>query len=199
MAIIVPPIFMLGVLLGKSSWRTLIYNISGVESKMSLFICMCFWWRWWAWTIIKNLSPEEMLQVRAKVATLECLKGQRADLGLQRAWEGNYLVSVILMKEFNKKEQQLKKINFVSPLPLCVLMLRSGIVLRQHLPSPWCPVTCRGKTSSWESFSPATFARYNTPLHHVLVFVLVFSTFLYHFKYWFCRSITSIRQRTEQC
>lgn len=107
MAIIVPLIFMLGVLLGKSSWRTLIYNISGVESKMSLFICMCFWWRWWAWTIIKNLSPEEMLQVRAKVATLECLKGQRADLGLQRAWEGNYLVSVIFMKEFNKKEQQL--------------------------------------------------------------------------------------------
>uniref|UniRef100_A0AAR2ITX3 Myosin ID n=1 Tax=Pygocentrus nattereri TaxID=42514 RepID=A0AAR2ITX3_PYGNA len=49
--------------------------------------------RWWAWTLIKGLSPEEMLQVRAKVATLECLKGQRADLGLQRAWEGNYLVS----------------------------------------------------------------------------------------------------------
>ncbi|TSK14721.1 Unconventional myosin-Id [Bagarius yarrelli] len=47
--------------------------------------------RWWAWTIIKNLSPEEMLQVRAKVATLDCLKGQRVDLGLQRAWEGNYL------------------------------------------------------------------------------------------------------------
>uniref|UniRef100_A0AAR2JYQ4 Myosin ID n=1 Tax=Pygocentrus nattereri TaxID=42514 RepID=A0AAR2JYQ4_PYGNA len=47
--------------------------------------------RWWAWTLIKGLSPEEMLQVRAKVATLECLKGQRADLGLQRAWEGNYL------------------------------------------------------------------------------------------------------------
>ncbi|GAA6110242.1 unconventional myosin-Id [Tachysurus ichikawai] len=47
--------------------------------------------RWWAWTIIKKLSPEEMLQVRAKVATLECLKGQRADLGLQRAWEGNYM------------------------------------------------------------------------------------------------------------
>lgn len=50
--------------------------------------------RWWAWTLIKDLSPEEMIQVRAKVATLECLKGQRADLGLQRAWEGNYLVSV---------------------------------------------------------------------------------------------------------
>ncbi|XP_057213725.1 unconventional myosin-Id [Triplophysa rosa] len=47
--------------------------------------------RWWAWTRIKDLSPEEMLQVRAKVATLECLKGQRADLGLQRTWEGNYL------------------------------------------------------------------------------------------------------------
>ncbi|XP_076743931.1 unconventional myosin-Id-like [Maylandia zebra] len=47
--------------------------------------------RWWAWTLIKGLSPEETLQVRAKVAGLEALKGQRADLGLQRAWEGNYL------------------------------------------------------------------------------------------------------------
>uniref|UniRef100_A0A8C5B4E3 Myosin 1D n=1 Tax=Gadus morhua TaxID=8049 RepID=A0A8C5B4E3_GADMO len=47
--------------------------------------------RWWAWTLIKVLSPEEVLQVRAKVASLEALKGQRADLGLQRAWEGNYL------------------------------------------------------------------------------------------------------------
>uniref|UniRef100_A0A8C2HZF2 Unconventional myosin-Id n=1 Tax=Cyprinus carpio TaxID=7962 RepID=A0A8C2HZF2_CYPCA len=49
--------------------------------------------RWWAWTLIKDLSPEQLVQIRAKVATLECLKGQRADLGLQRAWEGNYLDS----------------------------------------------------------------------------------------------------------
>uniref|UniRef100_A0A8C6M1D7 Myosin ID n=1 Tax=Nothobranchius furzeri TaxID=105023 RepID=A0A8C6M1D7_NOTFU len=47
--------------------------------------------RWWAWTLIKGLSPEETLQVRAKVACLEALKSQRADLGLQRDWEGNYL------------------------------------------------------------------------------------------------------------
>lgn len=33
--------------------------------------------------------------MRAKVAALETLKGHRADMGLQRAWEGNYLVSVI--------------------------------------------------------------------------------------------------------
>lgn len=31
--------------------------------------------------------------MRAKVASLEALKGQRADLGLHRTWEGNYLVS----------------------------------------------------------------------------------------------------------
>lgn len=49
--------------------------------------------RWWAWTLIKSLTPEEALKVRAKVASLEALKGQRADLGLQRPWEGNYLVS----------------------------------------------------------------------------------------------------------
>uniref|UniRef100_A0A8C7SI93 Myosin 1D n=1 Tax=Oncorhynchus mykiss TaxID=8022 RepID=A0A8C7SI93_ONCMY len=51
--------------------------------------------RWWAWTLIKDLTPEEKLQIRAKVATLEALKGQRPDLGLQRTWEGNYLVSWI--------------------------------------------------------------------------------------------------------
>lgn len=61
----------------------------------SLCVCVCvFTSRWWAWTLIKGLSPEEALQVRAKVASLEALKGQRADLGLQRAWEGNYLVSM---------------------------------------------------------------------------------------------------------
>ncbi|XP_019749289.1 unconventional myosin-Id [Hippocampus comes] len=47
--------------------------------------------RWWAWTLIKGLNAEEILQVRAKVACLEALKGHRVDLGLQRAWEGNYL------------------------------------------------------------------------------------------------------------
>lgn len=31
--------------------------------------------------------------MRAKVACLEALKGHRIDLGLQRAWEGNYLVN----------------------------------------------------------------------------------------------------------
>lgn len=66
-------------------------------APLSLFsLCVCvdaFTSRWWAWTLIKGLSPEEALQVRAKVASLEALKGQRADLGLQRAWEGNYLVS----------------------------------------------------------------------------------------------------------
>lgn len=41
--------------------------------------------------MIKVLSPEEVLQVRAKVSALEALKGQRSDLGLQRAWDGNYL------------------------------------------------------------------------------------------------------------
>uniref|UniRef100_A0A3P8XUN0 Unconventional myosin-Id n=1 Tax=Esox lucius TaxID=8010 RepID=A0A3P8XUN0_ESOLU len=57
--------------------------------------CGCFHAasRWWAWTLIKDLTPEEKLQIKAKVATLEALKGQRPDLGLQRSWEGNYLVS----------------------------------------------------------------------------------------------------------
>uniref|UniRef100_A0A8B9KT13 Myosin ID n=1 Tax=Astyanax mexicanus TaxID=7994 RepID=A0A8B9KT13_ASTMX len=67
------------------------------------FLLLCC--RWWAWTLIKGLSPEEMLQIRAKVATLECLKGQRADLGLQRAWEGNYLVSVRTISNTSKNRK----------------------------------------------------------------------------------------------
>lgn len=66
--------------------------------SVCVFVCVCFDWcrsRWWAWTLIKRLSPEEALQVRAKVAALEALKGHRADMGLQRAWEGNYQVSVL--------------------------------------------------------------------------------------------------------
>uniref|UniRef100_A0A7N8YPF8 Myosin 1D n=1 Tax=Mastacembelus armatus TaxID=205130 RepID=A0A7N8YPF8_9TELE len=61
--------------------------------RSALSFLFLFTSRWWAWTLIKGLTPEETLQVRAKVASLEALKGQRADLGLQRAWEGNYLVS----------------------------------------------------------------------------------------------------------
>ncbi|KAM9558529.1 unconventional myosin-Id-like [Salvelinus alpinus] len=47
--------------------------------------------RWWAWMLIKDMTPEEKLRIRAKGATLEALKDQRPDLGLQRTWEGNYL------------------------------------------------------------------------------------------------------------
>uniref|UniRef100_A0AAY4CWS4 Unconventional myosin-Id n=1 Tax=Denticeps clupeoides TaxID=299321 RepID=A0AAY4CWS4_9TELE len=56
-------------------------------------LVLLMFYRWWAWTLIRRLSPEEVVQVRAKVATLECLKGHRADMGLHRTWEGNYLVS----------------------------------------------------------------------------------------------------------
>ncbi|MBN3271327.1 MYO1D protein, partial [Polyodon spathula] len=47
--------------------------------------------RWRASHLIRSLPPEDLPQVRAKVAALETLKGHRADLGLLRAWEGNYL------------------------------------------------------------------------------------------------------------
>uniref|UniRef100_A0A8D3A9Y6 Myosin 1D n=1 Tax=Scophthalmus maximus TaxID=52904 RepID=A0A8D3A9Y6_SCOMX len=74
------------------------------------FLCVfgVFTSRWWAWTLIKGLSPEEALQVRAKVAGLEALKGQRSDLGLQRAWEGNYLVSVTRVPSTYNLELQRK-------------------------------------------------------------------------------------------
>uniref|UniRef100_A0A8W4FMM8 Myosin ID n=2 Tax=Sus scrofa TaxID=9823 RepID=A0A8W4FMM8_PIG len=49
--------------------------------------------RWRASQLIKTIPASDLPQVRAKVAAVEMLKGQRADLGLQRAWEGNYLAS----------------------------------------------------------------------------------------------------------
>uniref|UniRef100_A0A8C9SZ44 Myosin ID n=1 Tax=Scleropages formosus TaxID=113540 RepID=A0A8C9SZ44_SCLFO len=61
--------------------------------ELQFNVFLVFSLRWWAWTLIRSLSPEDVLQVRAKVAALESLKGHRADLGLQRAWEGNYMVS----------------------------------------------------------------------------------------------------------
>lgn len=53
-----------------------------------------FTYRWRASQLIKTIPASDLPQVRAKVAAVEMLKGQRADLGLQRAWEGNYLASV---------------------------------------------------------------------------------------------------------
>lgn len=78
-------------------WRSSADKEKSIFYFLLFFPCVClgaFTSRWWAWMLIKGLSPEETLQVRAKVASLEALKGQRADLGLQRAWEGNYLVRV---------------------------------------------------------------------------------------------------------
>ncbi|XP_074019006.1 unconventional myosin-Id isoform X2 [Numenius arquata] len=47
--------------------------------------------RWRAGVLIRSVPPEVLPQLRAKVAAMEVLKGHRADIGLQRAWEGNYI------------------------------------------------------------------------------------------------------------
>uniref|UniRef100_A0A8C3ATY2 Myosin IG n=1 Tax=Cyclopterus lumpus TaxID=8103 RepID=A0A8C3ATY2_CYCLU len=47
---------------------------------------------WWARQIVKNIPPSDMLEVRAKVAALTALSGDRKDWGVSRAWERNYLV-----------------------------------------------------------------------------------------------------------
>ncbi|CAH2302745.1 unconventional myosin-Id [Pelobates cultripes] len=49
--------------------------------------------RWRAYQLIKTLPVAEIPKVRAKVAAFENLKGHRADMGLQRIWEGSYLAS----------------------------------------------------------------------------------------------------------
>lgn len=50
--------------------------------------------RWWARQIIKNIPPSDMLEVRAKVAALTALRGERKDWGVGRAWERDYLANV---------------------------------------------------------------------------------------------------------
>ncbi|OXB56645.1 hypothetical protein ASZ78_003936 [Callipepla squamata] len=47
--------------------------------------------RWRAGELIRSIPPKDLPQLRAKVAAMELLKGHRADLGLQRAWEGDYI------------------------------------------------------------------------------------------------------------
>ncbi|KAM7373478.1 hypothetical protein PAMP_008326 [Pampus punctatissimus] len=50
--------------------------------------------RWWARQIVKNIPPSDMLEVRAKVAALTALRGERKDWGVARAWERDYLSNV---------------------------------------------------------------------------------------------------------
>lgn len=49
--------------------------------------------RWRAYQIIKSIPPADIPKIKAKVAAFETLKGHRADMGLQRSWDGNYLSS----------------------------------------------------------------------------------------------------------
>lgn len=68
-------------------------RMNGLVFLLSNALCL-FTCRWRASQLIKTIPASDLPQVRAKVAAMEMLKGQRADLGLQRAWEGNYLASV---------------------------------------------------------------------------------------------------------
>lgn len=61
--------------------------------------------RWWARQLIKNIPPSDMAEVRAKVAALAALCGERVDWGYSRAWERDYLA--------NAKDSPLTSSNFV--------------------------------------------------------------------------------------
>ncbi|XP_053717632.1 unconventional myosin-Ig isoform X2 [Synchiropus splendidus] len=50
--------------------------------------------RWWARQIVKKIPPSDILEVRAKVAALTSLSGERKDWGSSRAWERDYLASI---------------------------------------------------------------------------------------------------------
>uniref|UniRef100_A0A4W4HLI2 Myosin IG n=1 Tax=Electrophorus electricus TaxID=8005 RepID=A0A4W4HLI2_ELEEL len=52
--------------------------------------------RWKARQIIKNIPPSDMAEVRAKVAALGALSGERTDWGFGRSWERDYLANVSL-------------------------------------------------------------------------------------------------------
>ncbi|XP_078385942.1 unconventional myosin-Id [Cetorhinus maximus] len=69
--------------------------------------------RWRAYQLIKSIPPADLPQVRAKVAAVENLRGQRGDLGLQRSWEGNYLATKRdnpqLTSAFSARASELKR------------------------------------------------------------------------------------------
>uniref|UniRef100_A0A8B9HTB0 Myosin IG n=1 Tax=Astyanax mexicanus TaxID=7994 RepID=A0A8B9HTB0_ASTMX len=50
--------------------------------------------RWRARQIVKNIPPSDMPEVRAKVAALGALSGERVDWGFNRAWERDYLANL---------------------------------------------------------------------------------------------------------
>ncbi|KAM9776615.1 unconventional myosin-Ig isoform X2 [Syngnathus typhle] len=50
--------------------------------------------RWWARQMVKKIPPSDMREIRAKVAALTTLGGERKDWGCSRAWEGDYLANV---------------------------------------------------------------------------------------------------------
>lgn len=53
---------------------------------------------------MKNIPPSDMLEVRAKVAALTALGGERKDWGISRAWERDYLANVrITHKRINNE------------------------------------------------------------------------------------------------
>ncbi|KAF6719942.1 Unconventional myosin-Ig [Oryzias melastigma] len=49
--------------------------------------------RWWARQVVKNIPPSDMPEVRAKVAALTALQGERKHWGVGRAWERDYLAN----------------------------------------------------------------------------------------------------------
>uniref|UniRef100_A0A8C3AVB6 Myosin IG n=1 Tax=Cyclopterus lumpus TaxID=8103 RepID=A0A8C3AVB6_CYCLU len=60
--------------------------------------------------IVKNIPPSDMLEVRAKVAALTALSGDRKDWGVSRAWERNYLANTSsgfarVTKELRNKDE----------------------------------------------------------------------------------------------
>ncbi|XP_033856554.3 unconventional myosin-Ig-like [Acipenser ruthenus] len=68
--------------------------------------------RWRARQIIKNIPPSHMPEVRAKVAAMEVLRGERLDWGYNRTWERDYLSSAKentqMCTEFAKVAKELK-------------------------------------------------------------------------------------------
>ena len=67
----------------------------------TLELIQAFCGRWRAGELIRSVPPEVLPQLRAKVAAMEVLKGHRADIGLQRAWEGNYIALVSTSEVMN--------------------------------------------------------------------------------------------------
>lgn len=131
------------------------FTVISIAAKNAFLV-----YRWRAYHLLKTIPPADIPKIKAKVAAFENLKGQRADLGLQRRWEGSYLALVgawqSLLWFFFFQCSSKSAVVLIFSIA-CIRNRRTAKTQRYLYPEP---MSCRGKTSSCSLSSPAMYARY---------------------------------------